>query len=534
MILRKPYAFLIKYFKLINFILAGLAIYLAYKTFDIINFFNEYISNNYTGNYYEGFYNSYINPFVYLIVIIVLLGLIGIFLLFRYKKKPSTFYITSIVYYIILIIFFVFIKDIMVTIEGTTITAETSRFYRDLSLIAFLPQVILIIIFIFRGLGFNIKKFNFDDDLKEIQIEEQDNEEIEIVLKKDDVKLRRNINRFIREFKYYVKENKFIFSCICIVIFGIIVFFIFKAFPEIIDRDYNQGETFNIENISYKIEDSIVTNLDYNGKKISEDKYYVVVKMFIENKSQEDLKLDYNNFRLIIEDTYKYPIKDKGIHFVDYAEDYYSEILKGSSSGTYSMVYVIEKTELRKNYKIKIYSGNTMSDNILVGKHSYVTISPPVVNKVSKSSSVKLDEVLSFSDSYLKNTSLKLANVKFTDRYVYDYEQCTKYSCNTYKDIVSVNYMKRDTTLIVLDYSFEIDSTVPFHKYSSSINGFIKSFTKLRYLENKQMVETSISNVTPSLLKDKLVFETTNKILTSEEIEIIFTIRNKEYSVKIK
>ena len=40
MVFKKPYAFLIKYFKLINFILSTLAIYIAYRTYNIISFFN--------------------------------------------------------------------------------------------------------------------------------------------------------------------------------------------------------------------------------------------------------------------------------------------------------------------------------------------------------------------------------------------------------------------------------------------------------------------------------------------------------------
>ena len=98
MVLRKPYAFLIKYFKLINFILSALLIYLAYRTYNIINFFNEYILNNYSGNYFKGFSEQYVSPFVYLILIIIFIGTLAIYLLLKYKNKPAKLYLTNLIY----------------------------------------------------------------------------------------------------------------------------------------------------------------------------------------------------------------------------------------------------------------------------------------------------------------------------------------------------------------------------------------------------------------------------------------------------
>ena len=469
MILKKPYAFLIKYFKLINFILSGLAMYIVYRTYNIVNFFNDYILNNYTGNYYEGFYTSYISPFVYLIVVIILIGLLSIFLLFRYKKKPAKLYIFSIIYYILYIIFLVFIKDVMITIESSVITAETARLYRDISVILMMPQLPLVIAYILRGFGFNVKKLNFEQDLKELEIEEKDSEEFEFVLKKDDIKLKRNIHRFFREFKYYVKENKFVFSIICIVVGIALAFLVIQLFPEIIDRNYNQGENFKINNLIYKIEDSIITNLDYSGNLIDKSKYYVVVKMSIENTGSEDVTLDYNNFRLIVNDSYVYPTKDKGKNFIDYANAYYNTEIRANTKDIYSLVYEINEADLKKNYEIKIYNGQTLSDNLLIGKHDYVTIAPIVINKVSTVATVQEGEELSFSNSNLGDTKLTLSNATITERYIYDYEHCINDICNNYKDIVTIDYTHNNTTLIVLDYTYTIDSTVPFYNYSNNI-----------------------------------------------------------------
>ena len=535
MILKKPYAFLIKYFKLINFIICGLASYIAYRSYNIILFFNEYISNNYTGNFYKGFSNTYISPFVYFVVILILICIIGVYLLFIYKKKPSKTYLTSIIYYVLYIIFLVFIKDVMVNLETTVITAELSRLYRDLSIIIFIPQTILILMYLVRGLGLNIKKFNFEQDLKELQIEEKDSEEVEITFNKDNAKVKRNINRFIREFKYYIKENKFIFSILCIVFIISIAFFIYKAMPDIIDNEYNQGDSFSINNLNYTIEDSIITNIDYKGDLINKDKYYLVIRLSIENTLSEKIKMDYNNFRLVINDSYIYPTLNKGKYFIDYATNDYSYEIKANSKKIYALVYEINESDVKKNYEIKITNGATMSDNILVGKHNYINISPIVINKKSLVAKKNLNEEINFSNSNLGNSKLLITSAKVTNKYIYDYEYCINDNCNTYKDIISVNNSSNNKSLVVMDYTYEIDNTIPFYSYSSNIKTFIKTYMKIKYTNNiGEEKYADVEEVTPNNLKNQIVIKTTNQIETSNNVHLSITIRNKEYLLKIK
>ena len=185
MILRKPYAFLIKYFKLINGILALLTIYITYRTYNIVSFFNDYITSDYTGNFYAGFSSNYISTFIYFIIILIIAGLLVIILLFIYKKKPLKTYATSLGYYIIFLVFLIFIKNTMVTLETTVISAEAARAYRDLSLISIVPQILFIILFLIRTFGFNTKSLNFEADLKDLQIESSDDEEVEITFERD-------------------------------------------------------------------------------------------------------------------------------------------------------------------------------------------------------------------------------------------------------------------------------------------------------------------------------------------------------------
>ena len=99
MILRKPYAFFIKHFKLMHIILSVLVCYSLYNTKELLEFFNEYAKTiiNVTGqNLYEilipGLFH--ILPFLIIIFSIIILVVLAI------KKKPNLFYIINIFIYI--------------------------------------------------------------------------------------------------------------------------------------------------------------------------------------------------------------------------------------------------------------------------------------------------------------------------------------------------------------------------------------------------------------------------------------------------
>ena len=69
MIIKKPYAFLIKYFKLIHIILFFSMVYLIFKTRSIQIFFTNYASSG-TYTYIDNMAYNYINPFMIIVTII--------------------------------------------------------------------------------------------------------------------------------------------------------------------------------------------------------------------------------------------------------------------------------------------------------------------------------------------------------------------------------------------------------------------------------------------------------------------------------
>lgn len=532
MIFKKPYAFFIKYFRLINFILACVSVFVAVKTYNIIVFFNEYIIHDYSGSFYNGFSDNYISVLLKFMIILILIGALIIVILFIYKKKPLKAYLSCVIYYVAFYIFINITKNLMVTLETEVITAEAARIYRDLSLLSIIPQIFFILLFLLRSLGLNLGRFKFQEDLKKLEISEQDNEEVEITFQKENSKLKRNTRRFLREFNYYIKENKFVFIIICLVLTGILGLGIYNLIPKNYDTIYRQGETFVINDITYKIEDSIITNLNYNGD-IIDNNYYVVVKLYVENNSKEEKNLDFNIFRLNVEEKFLYPLKGEGKNFIDYATNSIVDKIKPDSKDIYSLVYKININNKQESYKIKINNGVAYDNNKTINKYNYINITPIVINEVNVEDRVTAGNKINFMNSNLSNSSIKLSNPVITTKYTYNYEFCVNNKCNTYKDMINLDYTKNDKILIVLDYEYNLDKNVPYYKYSNSINAFVNSFIKVRFLENENIVYEMVKDVTPKNLKNKIVLETSNKIKNNKDIDLSIIVRNKEYLIDL-
>jgi len=214
MILKKPFAFIIKHFRIIHLLLLIPMIYLIIETKDIVNFFNEYISNGFIFNssyMISALASEYINIFMYIAVIIILIVNIFLAVVLQNKDKPTKYYSISIVYYLFLFIIITASFSIFKMIEKDTLDDIFARLIRDLSYIVHYSQYIFVIFTITRGIGFNIKKFNFKSDLQNLEISSEDSEEVEFLVGMDTYKTKRTIRRFIRELKYYYKENRFIF-----------------------------------------------------------------------------------------------------------------------------------------------------------------------------------------------------------------------------------------------------------------------------------------------------------------------------------
>ena len=111
MILRKPYAFLIKHFKIIHLFLSIILGIILYKTNLIYKFIVNYINkSNYLKLYVEPDISS-VGISIFLLIALVLFIFVSIFILMKKKNKPTKFYTISILFYSLLIILFLLVNS---------------------------------------------------------------------------------------------------------------------------------------------------------------------------------------------------------------------------------------------------------------------------------------------------------------------------------------------------------------------------------------------------------------------------------------
>ena len=530
MILKKPYGLLIKYFKLIHLILTLLTIYVAFNTKTILNFFQDYVSNNYYVAVFNNMASKYIAPFLYLSIVIILIMFIALFVLLKYKKKPNTFYLISMGYYLLLLVMVIISANLINGLNRGFWETVAARQYRDFAQIIYWPQYLFIFLLGIRTLGFDVKKFDFKKDIQELELTENDSELVEINIEFDTTKLRRTIRRLIREFKYYFLENKFIIMIISIILIALLGFSIFKSHEQTL-YNYKQGSSFNYDGFTIKIMDSLITNLDYKGNKISDDNYYLLIKLNIKNNSKNNKKIDYNNFKLNQKNNYYNPSLDIGINFLDYGEPYFGDTIKVDASKTYLLSYIIDKKIISSDFQLSINNGYTIKNKEL--KKINIKLNPIIIDEVSLVNNFKINQEINFSGTYLNESKLNVLNYLISKSYNYKYKTCD--SCPEYTSYVTAKFnssIKR--TLLVLDYNFYLDPTSEYYASAQSVHTFFNNFASIRYTLNDVEKNVNAEDITPTEIKDKVILQVPAEIEDASKIDLYITIRNKIYIVNLK
>ena len=349
MVLKRPYAFLIKHFRLIHLIIAAIFLYVSIMSMDIYKYLNSVINNSL--NRYNA--NLYINYGIFFFIFIALLLCGAVFWLLKYKNKPIKIYIITFIGYIIISAFIFVLFNYMRNLSENIVNQKSIRSYRDIFLVLQFFEYYITIFMLIRGMGFDIKKFNFNLDIQELKATLEDSEEIEIDTRIDTTNIVRRIRKQGREFGYYFKEYK-IFIIIAIALVGVIVLYKgYKYFDEKL-KVYNEND--QIGDV-YKI--TIKDSYYYTDGTDN----YVIVNFDI-NKSGTPKLLNSGLLTLTIGRKKYTPINNICYKFTSLGKCYKRQYIKNTTEN-YIVTYRVErlnasKTRLEynesydKEYKVKL------------------------------------------------------------------------------------------------------------------------------------------------------------------------------------
>lgn len=504
MIFKKPYGFLIKYFKLIHLILTGLYIYLAYKVNSILKFYNLFIEKsigkldaiNYITNYY-----------IIAIVLSIIICII-IYALMRYKKKPRLLYLILIAEYLAVAFMIGIAYNGLDTIYIAVLETKTLLLYRDLLRIVIIFQYISIFFVLIRGLGFDIKKFNFVQDLQDLDMDVSDAEEVELTLGGTE-SAQRKVRRSFREFKYYYLENKnFINVIIMIIVVAVGSMFFVKK--EVVDKVYEENEVFSSEDFSFKILNTYVTNKDYENVQVgSTDTAFVIVRMQVAAKGSEKLL---NTSKLILEvDNNDYTSNKKyAKNFVDLGSAYREQLI--SKKQIFLFIYKVNVEDANKKMKI-VYA-----------EDKEVNLKPVMLDEISETKKLKLGDKIDLSVTSLGSGYLEIKSYEIKDKFLFPYEY--ELSGKVYTSNLAITSANNVIMHLV------IDSSYPFNFSNFNI---LKQYASLKYkIDGKEYSSIIFSDKSPGNYKNGLYIALDKDVLVAHEIWLDIKIRNKQFIYTLK
>jgi hypothetical protein len=380
----------------------------------------------------------------------------------RQKKKPRLLYLVIIGFYLGLIIFFFQIYNTLGVIEISTISPQSLRIIRDISSVICYVQYVLILLIAVRAVGFNIKKFNFGEDLAELEIDVSDNEEFELTVGIDTDKLGRRIRRGRRELKYFIIENFFVLSIISSIIIVSVSIAVFLNI-EVYNKMYNQNQSFKANYFINTVNNTYFTHLNQRGVDIApKGKTFAITSVTFNNNDLYPHQLSLDAINLTAGNKVFSPIITRYQSFTDLGVGYTNQTIAAGTASTFIFVFEVDENinfnDLTFRYRESLKYGATR----LEAKYKKVKLNGVTIDSMETIREAALDDELSFANSPLNNTKLKVKDMQINDTFNYDANSCFNDSCMPFKGILTIQYIAPQDTLLKLsfDYSKDIKSIV--------------------------------------------------------------------------
>lgn len=542
MIIKNPYRFLSKHYKVICFLMLIPLLYLTLKFSDIAKFFRDYVASSYR-TFETQIADTYITGLCLITIGLTLLFNGFITIVFSSKKRESLPHIIIMLYCVLLFISCLIFHTSMNSIESGRADPTVMRVIRDFANIAMVPGFIILPYMLATAIGFNIKTFKIERYYDSFAVDEDGMEDdIEIKVGENENTAKGGIVHFLREAKYYVLENKFVLKIIGIFILILIGINLYMNF-QVYNKKYNANQSFVLDNFSMSLKGSYLTNVDYRGNIVNDGKYYLAVKIAIKNEKKgsvenNSLSIDSSNFRIFIGKEEIFPNYGLASGFIDIGKDYRGEKIAPQNLNDYVFVYELREDQLQTQYQMKILTGSKLNDgNKVVNTYKIINVKPENILKGKDLGSAKVDSEITLKETVLGNTTYRLKELSLSESFQYKYEVCDiNNRCQEIRDTLVQSGGK---VLVIVKDEIKWDQDTAYYKNSGK--DFYGDFVKIEYTyplkytdELKYRTETTIlKNVTPSQVTDYKIYEAPIALTRATRVKLIYTIRNKYFTIDL-
>lgn len=528
MVLKRPYAFIIKYFKVIHLGILACLIFILYSMYGIYDFLGMLLNTN---TFTHSAAVNYVDNILYVVPLIIAALSLIIFILFREKKKPYFVYLGLIIYCAIFMIAYFWISGRLEAIAKSTLTISDIMLYRDITGMVILPQFFFIVICFIRGVGFDVKRFNFNKDVKDLEIVDEDSAEYEVMIGQNFYIYKRRFRRICREAKYYFLENKYAIGMISLGILLVSSGFGYKYYYDYIKK-IDTSELVSINGISYAVNAAYVTSYDYTGKLISSKSKYVVVDMTFQNTNMNAQAIDLGAIFLEVGANRFSPITTKNTRFYDLGSPYYDgQLLPPNEFVNGTLVFELPRKTTGNNFSLKVRN-QILDDAKILATYKKFNVKAMNIDTNMKDRQYSLNESINSNIVNKNNFNIKVINYDLFDTYEYKYAVCDDYGCRLRSSVLSSSSTP-NSTLLEIDYVGQIDNDALF---TNTLNTYTKLFNNMvtigyTYANKNYTVNAKV--VDKGDIDGKIFLLVNKNILYSTDMWVTFNFRNNQYRVRL-
>lgn len=528
MLFKRPFAFLIKHFKMIHFVLGCMIAYTLLRTNGIFRFIEEYLSTTpfIIGN---DVVPTLFNPIIPIVTVFILVLTFIILGVMNFKKKPVTFYIFNILVYGFVTFTFIYCYTNMKTLEIQLLDIRTLKLMRDFSLFALIVQSLSLIIVGIRATGFDIKKFDFVQDIEDLKIAIEDNEEFEVDLELDADKLRRNIRKRIRHAKYVYVENKLMIHILLSIIIGVICFTIYLNVG-VYHKMYKQNEPFSTNQFIVNVTDSYITNKNYHNQTIQKKTKLLVIQYQVRSNTAKSQEFKPERFILTIGKQTFHDIDLYKDETYDLGSPYHNEYVT-TDFQNYTLTYEIPEDLNTEKIVLRYKDTNN--------KEIAIAITPIDDEEKEVVATYTLNQEAILKRSILKESKIQIISYELGQIFTNPYQYCiTSTAC-----LPGIEYVYPTTsgnsnkTLLKLTGKFTLDENSDLRKLVD-FYAVLRDFGSIRYEIDGETktINSSLQQVKPSKPTPENVYyiEVPKELESAEHITISFTFRQFVYEFVVK
>lgn len=513
MIIRKPYAFLIKNFRRIHIVLLLMSIFVAYKLIDISKFVNEFMRYG-TYDLFKDPVTKHISFWVMICIAVLFLGSLALLFLLLHKQKPWKVYLVPVIEYAILFLVLSMIKSFF---NGYSADVETTdlRMSKDLLMIFMIVQLPAIGIYVMRVFGLDIKKFQFNSDQEFLELSDADREEVEISLGIDKNYFIRLFRKLKRHFGYFYVEHKKICRAIVAIIIVLLCFRTYHFFQS--HRSYSQGDDYSANGYTFKINHVYYTDKDINGNVIDNVNSFVIMDITIQNHLAPRLAYIENFHLRNGASDYVTTRKTYAKEFQDLGNVYEStKELRRDESIQCIIIYKVDKKLKKKKFVLYYQEDGGILRKIKLKIEDISEIQKAIHLKSGKEFPIEI---------FGKSDSISFDEVKIVQNTNYSIQKCSYGKCQFSKKSLQMDEDHR-----IIEAAFASDSYT-----GMDLTEFLQNYGKVIYKDSDGLEQTVDiqSPITKTYYGKTIFLKVPVEVEASKEVSLDIVVRNKHYVYRL-